>query len=305
MCWSPGGRLLVVAADGTCIVDAPEHRTAPMCPEPVGAAWLSDGRVAIADAFGGVVVSGSGSRDIVELAGVRLVDAHAGTVVVAGADQVWVVAGGPPLEVVGRIELGVGPVHALRAVTGALWSVGGSHGVALVDVRFEIVDTVVEVPGVLSLAASSDLLVAGDLGGSVHVIRIGYEDAARELAGYPDRVRHVDLDPHDSFIVAAADDELTWWAVDDGEPTDQPTCGKGHDLAITCMAVGCHSLVATGDADGAIGVWSAARVERPIVEFHLGGEVAVLAWSPDGRRLVAGGVDGRIASWRVAPGLVA
>ncbi len=90
-----------------------------------------------------------------------------------------------------------------------------------------------------------------------------------------------------------------------GEPADQPTCGVGHGRAITCLAVGCHALVATCDAGGGIRIWSAPKADRPIEELNMKGEVAVLAWSPDGRRLVAGGVDGHVASWWITPGLVA
>lgn len=305
LAWSPGGRLLVVAADGTARVDESPSTTRPACGDPIAACWSASDRVAVADAAGYVVRVGGGRVALTDVPGVISVAERGGFVVAAGGSAVHVIDDADPDGAVVRIEAGVGRLRACRPVTAALWAVVGATGLALVDVRFAIVDDRVPVEGLFSLAVdpAGRYVAAGDVGGSAHLFRLDDTDGGEELAGYRDPVRHLAFTVGADHLVAAADDELTWWRIENGTAADGPVCAVGHDAAVTALAA--HGpYVASGDAIGRLRLWSGALPDHPLADARLHGEVTVLSWSDDGRRLAAGTAAGQVATFDVAPGLV-
>lgn len=306
--WSPQGRLLVVGADGRGLVDQPGQVTAPMSPDPLHAAWLGERRVAVVDSVTGVVFAGSGSVETCFVDGGRLVDSAGGRTVVAGRNQLSVFghpdAGARP----DVIETGVGHSHALVHTAGVLWAVGGSSGLALVDAALGCIDVRLELDGVIAAAFApmGERLVATDLGGALHVFELRSPQDALELDGYPDPVRHVDISLQGDVVVAAADDELTWWRFDDaGEPADEPDRGIGHDVAITALSMSADRLVATGDATGIVRIWSPRLTDYPVASVLFDTEIVGLGWSPDGRSLGIADTSGHVAVMQVTPGLLA
>lgn len=308
MAWSPQGRLLVIGADGRSLVDEPGQVTAPMSPDPLHAAWLGERRVAVVDAVSGVVFAGSGNVDTQFVKGARVVDSAGGRTVVAGLNALSVFghpdAGARPDVVI----TGVGHSHSLVHTAGALWAVGGTDGVALVDAALGCTDMRIELQGVaaLAFAPASERLVATDLAGSIHVLDLRWPERGIELDGYPDPVRHIGVSTAGNVVVAAADDELTWWWLDDdGRPGEEPDRGIGHETSITALSMSVDRLVATGDASGLVRIWSPRLTDYPVASIALDDEVVGLRWSPDGRRLALAAMSGEVALIEVSPGLLA
>jgi WD40 repeat protein len=308
LAWSPHGRLLVVGADGRSMVDQPGQVTAPMSPDPLHAAWLGERRVAVVDAVTGVVFAGSGSVDTQFVQGARLVDSAGGRTVVAGCNGVAVFGHPDSGTRPDIVTTGLGHSHSLVHVGGALWAVGGTTGVALVDAALGCTDLRIELEGVaaLAFAPAGERLAATDLAGSLHVLDLRWPERGLELDGYPDPVRHIGISTTGDVVVAAADDELTWWWLnDEGAPGDDPDRGVGHETTITALSMSVDRLVATGDASGLVRIWSPQLTDYPVASAELDSEVVCLRWAGDGRRLALGAMSGEVAVVEVTPGLLA
>lgn len=306
--WSGTGRMVAVAADGSTMVDDPAHVTTATCADPIVATWVADERVAIADHAGLVVFAGSGRVATTIVPGVRAIASRRGVTVAGAGTALWVdrgndLADGP------IIEVGSGLIRSVVSLSSALWAVAAGEGLALVDVSLNVVDTRVELPGIVAVAVDADatVIVAGDVGGSLHLLPVGREGEAQELVGYPDAVRLIGLagaGDHVS-VIAVADDELTWWPLDDRQRApERPSAVVAQDAPITALACDPH-LVASGDADGAVRVWSTRVPDIALADARADGEVTALAWSPTGRTLVAGTVNGQVLALAITPGSVA
>jgi WD40 repeat protein len=308
LAWSPRGRLMVVGADGRSVVDEPGQVTAPMSPDPVHAAWLGERHIAVVDAVTGIVFAGSGNIDTQFVQGARAVDSAGGQTVVAGFDALAVFDHPDARARPDVVATGLGQSHALVHIAGALWAVGATTGVALVDAALGCTDLRIELEGVsaLAFAPAGERLVASDLTGSLHVLDLRWPERGIELDGYPDPVRHIGVSPTGDVVVAAADDELTWWWLDGvGEPGDEPDRGIGHETTITALSMSIDRLVATGDASGSVRIWSPQLPDYPVGSAVLDSEVVCLGWSADGRRLALAAMSGEVAVVEVTPGLLA
>lgn len=206
------------------------------------------------------------------------------------------------------VQLGIGPLTTLTQVTGNLVIAGGVKGIAWFDVSLLAHDGQIELPTIL--ATSTDPLrrfvAAGDLGGSVHVLRSGANEAT-ELTGYPDRVALLDWLAAGTGLCASADDELTVWrATDDGLDEPEPVRLLGHERAITALASSpTIDLVATGDAAGGVCVWSPLSVDAPVARLRVDGVVLAIAWSHNGRELLISTSTGLLLRCAVVPGAIA
>lgn len=306
--WSPRGRLLVVGADGRALVDEPGQVTRPMSPDPVHATWLGERRVAIVDAVTGVVFAGSGNTNTQFIEHARLADSAGGRTVVAGLDSLAVFGHPDSGARPDVVATGVGQSHSLAHIAGALWAVGGTRGLALVDVALCTTDVRIDLEGVAALAyaPAGERLVAADIGGSLHVLELRRPDRGIELDGYPDAVRHIGISRSGDVVVAAADDELTWWRFGEaGQSSDEPERGVAHTTAITALSMSIDRLVATGDASGSVRIWSPRLTDYPVASTSLDSEVVGLRWSPDGRRLALAAMSGDVAIVDVTPGQLA
>lgn len=307
--WSPAGRLAVLSADGRVMVDAPQRSSAPVGGAVRSLAWVDDTLLAVADHRLGIVLAGGGDPTAHPVPRARVVRAHRQRLVAIGGSTVWSLdRDGDAVTIPGRC----GELHAVSFVSPSLVAAVGTAGIAIVDLALGVVDTRVELEAPLSVAAdpTGETLAAGDLGGSIHVLRVGDETNGRELTGYPDRVRLLGWAEHGQWLIATSDDELTCWPMvgDPGEqwPADEPESCLGHDEPITALAATpLHDLAATGDAVGHVAVWSLRAPHQPIATVELDGEVTALAWSSDGARLAAGDVNGDLQVCAVARGQVA
>lgn len=303
--WSPGGRLLALAAGGRVLVDHPSQITRPICGNPRDATWWNDHRLVVRDDRSAFVVGGGVTT--VPVGDIVAASVRGPNLVVATDEQlvVWHERCDVPATIAHPT---CGRIRALAPLTASLWAVVGAAGAVLVDIRLDTVDGRVDLPGAVSVRPDprGRIVAVGELAGSVTLWTVGRDDSTQRLDGYPDRVRHLAWGGRAQFLVAAADDELTWWPVDEiGRALDEPARGVGHDSPITALAVGTHSLTCSGDATGRLCLWAPGVTEEPVWTAGLGGEISALAWSPLGDRICAGTVDGDVATWRAHPGLVA
>ncbi len=312
--WSPSGRLAALCADGRVMVDQPDRVTRPMCGAPVAVAWADDGRVVVSDRQLGLVMAGGGDHRCHELPRARHVTAMGERVVAIGGTSVWSLhreVGRPPglEEPPVLIDARCAELHGLAALTSSLVVVAGTKGVAVVDIALGVVDTRVEIDGAISVASSptTDVVAIGDLGGSIHVLKVGDAEVGRELTGYVDHVRRLGWGDGGGWLVATADDELTCWpVVETGWPAEEPVCCVGHDDPITALAVGArHDLVVTGDAGGRLALWSLRVGDVPLHTVDLDGEITAAGWSGDGSRFAVGTVTGTLAVFDAVRGQLA
>jgi WD40 repeat protein len=84
-----------------------------------------------------------------------------------------------------------------------------------------------------------------------------------------------------------------------GPGTNAVQTFKAHAGRITAMALGPSGLLASAGEDGSLKLWT-LRPQRTVRALD-GGQVQSLAFSRDGRRLIAGGKDGVIRVWPVTP----
>jgi len=303
--WSPTGGVLALGADGKALLAADGQLIGPIGPDPIGCCWINDHRVAVVDGMVGLAVAGCGSIDLAPIDGALTVQAplqHGGSSASAGY---CVVAGAGGLNVVHPERSSVadpsrirtGPLRVVAQIDGPMWLGGGADGLVVVDVDLGCVEQRIHLPGVVSLAVAPEVgyVAASDVTGSLHILELSDLEHGIELTGYPDAVQHLGIAPLGEFVVACADDELTWWGIDEsGGVTGAPESSIGHGTAIACCAVGPTGYVATGDADGLVRLWSPELRDVAVSALQLSGEVTVLEWSPDGGCLAIGTAAGEL-----------
>ncbi|MFT3854479.1 MAG: hypothetical protein QM733_17335 [Ilumatobacteraceae bacterium] len=306
--WSSDGRLLAIAADGAVSVDAGPpiegqhgHGVALAgfwAGATAHACGYRDGTITLAGCDGLHAIPGdAGPLGAMLWTGAALVTAHRHELVVIGTH--------PPRP---ALDLGAGQLRALAALTPSYLVAVGADEIAFVDIGLHLVDARVDLEGGISVAADphARYVAVGDLAGSIHVLTVGDEAYGRELSGYPDPVRHLACSRAPAGVIAAADDELTFWTVNGGEPGNQPTCAIGHGEPITALAASpAGLLVATADTSGRVCIWHLRDLGGPVWCADGADEITTIAWSTDGTGLAVGDVSGAIAAWAVTPGMIA
>ena len=304
--WSSGGRLLVVSADGRTMIDHPDRLSHPIGPDPIAAAWIDETHAVIGDRRLGTYSTDRPSGDDRRYP-VAALGSLGRTVVAATDDRLVVHRAGSPGDT--EMSSRVGRVRDLAPVTEAIWVIVGERGWSVVDVGLDTVEAIIELEGCLAVAANHETAAyaVSDVSGCLHVATVGDDTNTQQLEGYPDRVRHLGWTPAGSHLVAAADDELTWWPVDsDGRVASQPSSAIGHDRPITALALaGRPAIVATGDASGRLCLWSERVIDRPVDAWELDSEVVLVEFADAGDRLVAGTASGRLVTFRVVRGEIA
>jgi hypothetical protein len=204
------------------------------------------------------------------------------------------------------IDLGIGSVTGLAAVSGRLAAVAGTHGLAWLDTGLGVDDGRLELPTIVSLAVDPRhrCVALGDLGGSIHIVAFG-DSAGDELTGYPDRIESLAFTSDGNWLCTTAADEVTVWPVlDHGRiEADEPRRLLGHDHEITAFAAASTSgLAASGDTVGEIRLWRPTLVDEPIASLRVDGVVLAMAWRADARALAITSSSGELLLVDVDPG---
>lgn len=141
----------------------------------------------------------------------------------------------------------------------------------------------------LAVDPTSGVVAAGTLGGDVEIGRRG-----TTLRVGRDAISAVSWSATSSMLAAVADGRLAFWMLrsDDGAMIG-PRWLAGHDDWVTgaeFSPVG--PLLASVGADGRLVLWDPAQTGDPLACIELGGPLAGVSWSPDGRSVAAGGRSG-------------
>lgn len=205
-----------------------------------------------------------------------------------------------PMRPISFIQSPTGQITALATTTavGSVLAAGGVAGLALVDLGPRGDHCWVEVPTITALAVSPDgqLVAAGDLSGSLHIID-PLTGEGEEITGYPDRIGEMCWMGDSRAVAVAADDEVTLWSVDPtGHPGDEPRLLPGPHGRVTAVCAS-HSLLATGDRSGRITIWdNPDQDNQPVLTHETGSPVVTLAWSPQGDALAASTTSGELVT---------
>jgi hypothetical protein len=206
------------------------------------------------------------------------------------------------------VPLDVGPLTALATVQGSLIVAGGVHGVVWYDVAMLASDGCIVLPTIVAISADPlrRFVAAGDLGGSLHVLRPGRDDAL-ELTGYPDRVAPLTWLASGAGLCATADDELTVWpATDNGFDESEPQRLTAHEHPITALCASpTDDLMVSGDANGAVLMWSPMRVDVPIARLRTDSTILAIAWHHTGRYFAISTSAGEFVRCAVTVGEIA
>lgn len=121
-----------------------------------------------------------------------------------------------------------------------------------------------------------------------HMVMRGYLAKVNALAWSGDSRR---------VATAGGRDVVIWHTEGRGPGGSRPDTLKGHAARITALAFQ-HggSLLASGAGDGGVRIWNAATPGKPVADLRAGGEVTVLKWTADDRRLLIGDRSGQLTA---------
>lgn len=117
------------------------------------------------------------------------------------------------------------------------------------------------------------------------------------IGGYPHKVHGLRWSKDGRYLFCTGADVVTAWVFDGSAPGGKPPIEMGYvyDGLVTAVAVHPERpLVAGGYSTGAVLVGGVARGEALIARAGGGARVTALAWSRDGRRLLAGTEAGEV-----------
>ncbi len=166
------------------------------------------------------------------------------------------------------------------------WTVAGLRpaGGALDVTRSSVLDLAASAGGPIALANQD---------GGVGLLRSG---AFRRLGDHDGQSTSVDVDPEGVIVATGGfDNAVRLWDARSGTSLGRPLRGHIAFVADVAVAPAGHGVASVG-ADGVVAVWDLTRPSRLARTLHTGklGREAPLAWTPDGRTLIAGGADGSV-----------
>jgi WD40 repeat protein len=125
-----------------------------------------------------------------------------------------------------------------------------------------------------------------------------------QMAGYPAKVASLSWSADGLYLAASGANDLSAWPFDgDGPEGREPTVFLGgKDALATRVAFHPRApLIAGGFGDGTLAVVDTLRRRAIKIPVSKGVAVSALAWSPDGRHVVAGAEDGRAVILSLVP----
>lgn|GEM_PF-1450267 len=201
-----------------------------------------------------------------------------------------------------RYPLQPGPVMAVTWISGTVGDlvIGTVGGLRIFDPRDASLRDPVSVsasPGaVLALRVSPDgrALACGDLIGDARVLFLE-SDHECDLGGFPTGVRLLSWTAPATHLAVAGGLDLPVWEVGANDVAPTPVVLSGHTADITALSTATHDdMIATGDADGTVVVWTRTDIWRPSSPLVCRATVADIAWRPDGEVVAVGDDEGNV-----------
>jgi WD40 repeat protein len=154
-----------------------------------------------------------------------------------------------------------------------------------------------------SWSADGRILASGLQEGSVHFWNIG-ANTQSQMRGYGTKVALTSFSANGRLLATGADQAIVVWDFSGGGPEgSEPVQLSTHTARLTQLAFQPQGpLLASGARDHRLVLWRPGQGADPLDADLLGGEVALLRWSADGRWLAAGDSAGQLTIYEVAAG---
>jgi WD40 repeat protein len=152
----------------------------------------------------------------------------------------------------------------------------------------------------LCLAWSPDAryLCHGNQDSTVHfwIVATGKE---LQMSGYPLKVAQLCWERRSKYLATAGSSQITVWDCSGKGPAGRkPQTLAHHTLPIRAMRFQKDGpLLASGCAEGRIGVWRPSKRDTPDATAYLGSPVTDVAWGPGTERLAVAVEDGRVVTF--------
>lgn len=170
------------------------------------------------------------------------------------------------------------------------------------DEKLEIADFKARAGNMRATAISNDgqLVFTGEDDGLVTLWSVKTGKSVQNLKGHTREVFAAALLPDGKRGVTCGDDNLVVvWDLATGRRIHEMSTGDAIPLVMSCTADG--SLAATGCDDGEIEIWDLADGRR-VTTLRRNSPLCGVLFSPDGKVLAAGYLDGHVVLWNTSGG---
>lgn len=153
----------------------------------------------------------------------------------------------------------------------------------------------VAVRAVLLLALLSQVLVAGETLPAGALARMGSSKVGQEGAGHGQALTHLTFTPDGrQLITSGKDGSVRLWEAGTGNPLGRLATLDEHVVHVAVAPDGKAAAIA--GASGALQIVTLAKENKKVADFK-GPPLSVLAWTVDGKTLVAAGRGGQVTRW--------